>query len=70
MAEKFQIKDLNLYYGDFHALKNINMSIQEKEITAFIGPSGCGKSTFILWRAVKLRERSVLTERTSMEART
>ena len=47
MAEKFQIKDLNLYYGDFHALKNINMNIREKEITAFIGPSGCGKSTFI-----------------------
>ena len=36
MAEKFQIKDLNLYYGDFHALKNINMNIREKEITAFI----------------------------------
>ena len=42
---KFNIENLNLYYGDFHALKNINMNIEEKEITAFIGPSGCGKST-------------------------
>ncbi len=40
-------KDLNLYYGEFHALKNINMKIPKNEITAFIGPSGCGKSTFI-----------------------
>lgn len=47
MAEKFKISHLDLYYGDFQALKNINMKIQEKEITAFIGPSGCGKSTFI-----------------------
>ena len=47
MAEKFRISGLDLYYGDFQALKNINLSIQEKEITAFIGPSGCGKSTFL-----------------------
>lgn len=45
MKEKIEIKDLNLYYGDFKALKNINLNIYEKEITAFIGPSGCGKST-------------------------
>lgn len=44
---KFNVKDLNLYYGDFHALKNINMEIPSKKITAFIGPSGCGKSTFL-----------------------
>ena len=44
---KFKITDLNLYYGKFRALKNINMEIREKEITAFIGPSGCGKSTFL-----------------------
>ena len=44
---KFKITDLNLYYGKFWALKNINMEIREKEITAFIGPSGCGKSTFL-----------------------
>ncbi|PZT48527.1 phosphate ABC transporter ATP-binding protein [Helicobacter valdiviensis] len=43
----FSIKDMNLFYGDFHALKNINMEIFKKEVTAFIGPSGCGKSTFI-----------------------
>lgn len=38
---------MNLYYGDFHALKNLDLEIKEKEITAFIGPSGCGKSTFL-----------------------
>lgn len=44
---KFSVKDLSLYYGDFKALKGINMDIREHEITAFIGPSGCGKSTFL-----------------------
>ena len=44
---KFKIGNMNLYYGDFHALKDINMEIQANEITAFIGPSGCGKSTFL-----------------------
>ncbi|MDU0946617.1 MAG: ATP-binding cassette domain-containing protein, partial [Anaerococcus vaginalis] len=39
------VKDLDLFYGDFQALKKINMEIKENEITAFIGPSGCGKST-------------------------
>ncbi|MBN2299730.1 MAG: phosphate ABC transporter ATP-binding protein [Acholeplasmataceae bacterium] len=43
----FEIKDLNLYYGDNQALKNINLPIYEKEVTALIGPSGCGKSTFL-----------------------
>ncbi len=45
--KKIIVKDLNLYYGDNHALKNVNMDIEEKAITAFIGPSGCGKSTFL-----------------------
>jgi len=45
--EKIKIENVNLYYGDFQALKNINMTIKEKEITAFIGPSGCGKSTLL-----------------------
>lgn len=44
---KFQIENLNLHYGDFHALKEIHMDIPEYEVTAFIGPSGCGKSTFL-----------------------
>ncbi len=44
---KFSIKDLDLFYGNFQALKKINMDIREKEITALIGPSGCGKSTFL-----------------------
>lgn len=43
----FEIKNLDLYYNDYHALKDINMDIEEKEITAFIGPSGCGKSTLL-----------------------
>ncbi|WP_285818443.1 phosphate ABC transporter ATP-binding protein PstB [Helicobacter bilis] len=43
----FSIKDMNLYYNDFHALKNINMQILKGKVTAFIGPSGCGKSTFL-----------------------
>ncbi|HXK72735.1 MAG TPA: phosphate ABC transporter ATP-binding protein PstB [Clostridia bacterium] len=45
--DKFEIKKLNLYYDSFQALKNINISIQKNEITAFIGPSGCGKSTLL-----------------------
>ncbi|MBE6081201.1 phosphate ABC transporter ATP-binding protein PstB [Sporanaerobacter sp. PP17-6a] len=44
---KIEIKNLNLYYGDFHALKDININIKEKSVTALIGPSGCGKSTFL-----------------------
>ena len=47
MSSKFDVKNLNLYYGEYHALKNVNMEIPEKQITAFIGPSGCGKSTFL-----------------------
>ena len=43
----FKLKDMNLYYGDFHALKNINLDIPSGKITAFIGPSGCGKSTLL-----------------------
>lgn len=44
---KIEAKDVNFYYGDFHALKNINMQMEEHTVTAFIGPSGCGKSTFL-----------------------
>ena len=47
MKPKFDIEKLNLHYGLFHALKDINMQISAHEITAFIGPSGCGKSTFL-----------------------
>ena len=45
--DKFTIKNLELYYGDFKALKGIDMNIPQNEISAFIGPSGCGKSTFL-----------------------
>ena len=44
---KITIKDLDLYYGDFQALKKINLDIEANKITAFIGPSGCGKSTLL-----------------------
>lgn len=44
---KIQINNMDLYYGSFHALKDVNITIPEKEITAFIGPSGCGKSTLL-----------------------
>ena len=44
---KLQVKNLNFYYGAFHALKNINMEIPAGKVTAFIGPSGCGKSTLL-----------------------
>ena len=44
---KFEVKNLDLFYGDFQALKNINLDIKEKQVAAFIGPSGCGKSTLL-----------------------
>lgn len=44
---KIKVENLNLYYGENHALKDVNMDIQENAVTAFIGPSGCGKSTFL-----------------------
>jgi phosphate ABC transporter, ATP-binding protein len=45
--DKIVIKDLELFYGDFQALKHVNLNIQKNDITAFIGPSGCGKSTLL-----------------------
>ena len=47
MKNILEVKDMNLWYSNFHALKNINMEIPENQITAFIGPSGCGKSAFL-----------------------
>ena len=44
---KIQVRDLNLYYGQNHALHGVNMDIKENSVTALIGPSGCGKSTFL-----------------------
>src|SRR5436305_7250149 len=44
---KISVRNLNFYYGRFHALKGINLDIAEKKVTAFIGPSGCGKSTLL-----------------------
>lgn len=56
METKISTSDLNLYYGNNHALKNINLDIYENQITAFIGPSGCGKSTYL--KTLNLHERS------------
>ena len=47
MGNIFEIRNLDLYYGDFQAIKSIDMDIKQNEVTAFIGPSGCGKSTFL-----------------------
>src|SRR5688572_11220769 len=47
IAAKSAVKDLNFFYSDFQALKNINMVVHDKQVTALIGPSGCGKSTFL-----------------------
>ena len=47
MKVKFTVRDLNLFYGDFQALHNVNLELYENLVTALIGPSGCGKSTFI-----------------------
>ena len=47
MKPKIEVNDLNFFYGKYHALKNINLRIPEKKVTAFIGPSGCGKSTLL-----------------------
>ncbi len=60
---KIAVENMDLHYGSFHALKNINMNIPEKEITAFIGPSGCGKSTLLksLNRMNDLVEGCVIT---------
>jgi phosphate transport system ATP-binding protein len=44
---KLSVRNLNFYYGKFHALKNINLDITKNQVTAFIGPSGCGKSTLL-----------------------
>jgi len=67
---KIKIEDVSLYYGEFQALKNINMDIKENEITAFIGPSGCGKSTLLkslnrmndLIEGVKINGRMLLDD--------
>ena len=47
MSKRIDVKDLNVYYGDFLAVENVNINIEAKSVTAFIGPSGCGKSTFL-----------------------
>lgn len=47
LKNKIQVRNLNFYYGKFHALKNISLNIVEKKVTSFIGPSGCGKSTLL-----------------------
>ena len=64
---KIDARDVNFWYGDFHALKGISMQIEEKSVVAFIGPSGCGKSTLLniigYW-TLRLPARSRLPEST------
>ena len=47
MAKRIDVKDLNIYYGDFRAVADVAMAVEPRSVTAFIGPSGCGKSTFL-----------------------
>ena len=47
MAKRIDIKDLNIYYGSFHAVADVALSVPPRSVTAFIGPSGCGKSTVL-----------------------
>ena len=47
MAKRIDVKDLNVYYGDFKAVEGVSMTVEPRSVTAFIGPSGCGKSTFL-----------------------
>ena len=44
---KLKLSDVNIYYGDFHAVQNANLEVPARSVTAFIGPSGCGKSTVL-----------------------
>lgn len=74
---KIEAKNVDFYYGNFHALKNISINIPQNEVVAFIGPSGCGKSTFLrlfnrmndLIPVPGLPEKSTLTEKTSTTSR-
>lgn len=63
MREKITVNNFNLYYSENHALKDINMMINEKQITALIGPSGCGKSTFL--RSINRMNDSIAGVRTT-----
>ena len=47
MAKRIDVKDLNVYYGDFKAVEGVSLTVEPRSVTAFIGPSGCGKSTFL-----------------------
>ncbi|MDQ1320606.1 MAG: phosphate transport system ATP-binding protein, partial [Actinomycetota bacterium] len=47
MAKRLDLKDLNIYYGSFHAVANVELAVRPRSVTAFIGPSGCGKSTVL-----------------------
>ena len=47
MAKRLDLKDVDIYYGDFHAVANVNLAVPPRSVTSFIGPSGCGKSTVL-----------------------
>ncbi len=53
MSKRIDVEDLNVYYGDFLAVEDVNINIEARSVTAFIGPSGCGKSTFLRTSTLK-----------------
>jgi len=77
-APKMSVEKLDFYYGKFHALKNVNLDIAERRVTAFIGPSGCGKSTLLrtlnrmysLYPGQRAEGRITLNGANILEART
>ena len=65
---KIDARDVNFWYGDFHALKGISMQIEEKSVVAFIGPSGCGKSTFLRYICEHTKKKHVVLAPTGIAA--
>ena len=61
MGQRIDVNHLNVYYGDFHAVDDVNMVIEPNKVTAFIGPSGCGKSTVFAHSIVCMKQLQVLT---------
>ena len=61
MDSKMKVENLDLYYGKFKALKNINLDLPKNEITAFIGPSGCGKSTLLILHTLPALKLTLLS---------
>ena len=61
MAKRLDLKDLNIFYGSFHAVADVSLSVPPRSVTAFIGPSGCGKSTLLRYIALQTQARIACT---------